>query len=172
MTAPFCSSTDQLDAYLDGFLSSDQARTFETHAEHCPTCTDELALASRIRTTLRSEPTVPCPDDVFDGALARIAALERDRPAQTGARHRRPLWRGVTALAVVLFALALGTMVMLPNSSETAFTAQEVDAARAEVELALALFSDASREAGLHIQHDVIGQGIVAPLQRQIRVGS
>ena len=172
MTALSCPPDERLDAYLDGLLAPDEAHAFESHAHTCSACATELALASRIRTALRTEPAVACPDDVFDSALARITALQQDRPARTRARHRRPLWRGVTAMALVLFALAFGAVVMQFNPSEPEYTAQEVDTARQEVELALALMSDASRNAGLHIQRDVIGQGIVAPLQRQLRIGS
>jgi anti-sigma factor RsiW len=172
MTAAFCSSADQFDAYLDGLLPPAEAAAFEAHAQTCSACADELALASRIRTTLRTEPTVPCPDDVYEGALARITAVQQHRPAQSSARRRRPLWRGVTAMALVLFALGLGVVVTQFNSPEPEYTAQEIETARHEVELALALLSDASRDAGLHIQRDVIGQGVVAPLQRQLGVGS
>ena len=172
MTAPFCPPDDRLDAYLDGLLPLAEAQAFEAHAHACPACAAELTLASRIRTTLRTEPAEPCPDAVFDGARARIAAFQQDRPAQSSAHHRRPLWRGVTAMALVLFALALGAVVMQLGPAEAEYSAQDIETARQEVELALALVGDASREAGLRIQQDVIGQSVMAPLQRQFRADS
>jgi hypothetical protein len=106
---PPCALTDRLDAFLDGDLAPAETTAFEAHLAGCAACADEVVLARRLHAGLRALPPAPCPDDVFEGALARIAALERDRPAMPMAARRTPRWRtlGVGAALLALLALTL-----------------------------------------------------------------
>jgi hypothetical protein len=116
---PSCVLTDQLDAYLDGDLAPEEARAFEAHADRCPACADERALAERLRAALRATPAAPCPDDVWAATLARIAREEQDRPALPAARQARmPRWR-VAAMGVTFLALVAAALLLLRPAAET-----------------------------------------------------
>lgn len=170
MTAACSPST--LDAYLDGLLDAEAARAFEAHAAECAGCASEIALAERIRATLRETPAEPCPDEVFDAALARIAALERDRPALRPARLPRPsLVRRVALAAVLAVAVGLGVLPFFTAPEPPApYSAEEVAEARRQIEYALGLVGDAGRETGLFLEQDVLGGHVVAPLNRNLRL--
>ena len=109
---PPCALTDHVDAFLDGDLARAEVAAFEAHLPGCAACADEVTLARRLHAGLRALPAEPCPDDVFDGALARIAALERDRPAAVPGARRAPRWRAVGVGAVLLALLALTVLVV------------------------------------------------------------
>ena len=138
---PSCAHTDQLDAYLDGDLAPAAARAFEAHAETCRACADELALARRIEGAFRALPQEPCPYDVYQGALDRIAHEGKDRPPLPTAsrvRIRRPRWQlaglGV-ALSVAFAVLVALTLFLLrptsapPSAEEVAVTATDTPSA-------------------------------------------
>ena len=93
-----CALTDQLDAYLDGDLAPAETRAFEAHAGACPACTAELALARRLQGALRALPAEPCPYEVFQGALDRIARESKDRPALPSPALARRLQGALHAL--------------------------------------------------------------------------
>lgn len=112
-----CARTPSLDAYLDGDLAPEEARAFEAHAAHCPACTDELTLARQVLTALRALPAAPCPDDLFEAALVRIAREAEDRPARPASRARTPRWRAV-GLGAALLVLAAAALLVLRPAAE------------------------------------------------------
>jgi anti-sigma factor RsiW len=169
---------DHLDAHLDGELAPEQAAALEAHAAGCTACAAELALAGRLQLALHDSPPAPCPDAVFDAALARIASLERERApvgVHAPARDRTPLprlarprWRVVVATMTVAAALALGALPFLGRTAEPTFSAEEIAEARRQVELAFSLVGDAGRDAGLFLHDNVVGPKVVTPIRRNM----
>ncbi|MEM6453877.1 MAG: hypothetical protein AAF772_02160 [Acidobacteriota bacterium] len=118
-----------IDAYLDDALDDDARRAFARRLDDEPALRDELALARRVRDTLRTLPAARCPDGVRDAALAHArrstlravatpAGATSDAPAASAAPTvlRTPPSRvgAPTLLALAaLFALAVGALVLL-----------------------------------------------------------
>lgn len=135
-----CAHTDQLDAYLDGDLAPAETRAFEAHAGACPACAAELALARRLQGALRALPAEPCPYEVFQGALDRIARESKDRPAlPSPARARRPRWHaagvGVGLVALVALALVLARPANEPAPVEPVASTETPDPTPPAVDL-------------------------------------
>ncbi|HYE96083.1 MAG TPA: zf-HC2 domain-containing protein [Rubricoccaceae bacterium] len=171
---PTCPSPDRLDAWLDGLLPTEEAAIFEAHLTTCAVCAAEVALARRLQTALHDLPAEPCPDEVYNAALERIAALDRQAPNRQPVagprkvRLRRAAWVALP-LALAL-ALAVFLWPRLRPAPEAEYTAAEIEAARAEVEYALALVSEVGRETGVFLQEDVLAPHVVEPVQESLNL--
>jgi anti-sigma factor RsiW len=97
MTDPRC---DQLDNYLCGWLSPDEAADFEAHLAECPACQEERAIQQRIDRLLAEGNDSVAPVPV--GLRSRV-----DRGIRAARRRRAFGWAGAAAAAVSV-ALALG----------------------------------------------------------------
>jgi anti-sigma factor RsiW len=66
-----------IDQYLDGELSPIRSRAFESHCTQCSSCANELALAKKIRKTLKAFPVVKAPKGFESKVHARISKREK-----------------------------------------------------------------------------------------------
>jgi hypothetical protein len=96
---------DQLDDYLLGWLSPDEAAAFERHLSDCPACCRERALQQSIDEMLTG--TEGLPDAVPAGLLDRTRCY-----VQTARRRRamRWAWR-LTATAIILLLGIFGSFI-------------------------------------------------------------
>jgi anti-sigma factor RsiW len=95
------SPCDQLDDYLLGWLTPDEAAAFERHLADCPACRREQALQRTI--DARLEKTCEALDAIPSGLVERTRQRIR-------AARRRSIWRwtaGLAASAVVVLAMVL-----------------------------------------------------------------
>ena len=94
-----CPETDRIEAWLDGELSPDAARTLERHVAGCADCTAERALLVSLFASLR---TVRLPNP---GPALTERILDRVVPSRV---RRRPVtvvgWSYTAASAVTTFA--------------------------------------------------------------------
>ena len=163
---------DRFDSYLDGELDPEAVRQFEEHLTACPDCAAEHTLARKMSAAFDAMQLEPCPDDVFERALAQAQASQNgrvDRPAVASSpqpRIRR--WRALALAATILLALGLGSLPFLLNAPEAEYSAEEIAQARQEVEFALSLISDAGRDAGAYIQYEVLAEEVVRPLHESL----
>ena len=116
----------QVDAYLDGELTPNDAAELEAHLAECPSCrrfqADRLALRSAIAAEM---PPVAAPDAL----RARIRAAWRKEAAPAAPRRRLPLspssWRWL-ALAASLAVVAVGSWRLGAERSASSILADEV----------------------------------------------
>ena len=110
---------EQLDDYLDGELTPDQANLFERHSGECAPCQRNLDEQRALRTRLRSygEASVPQPDAAFfDLAMARAT--------RNGSRKQRNRWvmtgfGGAMAAALAIWMIG-GVFFSTPQVDDAA----------------------------------------------------
>ncbi len=171
-----CSNLVLLDGYLDGELSSAQVASFERHLAGCQSCSHELTLARRLQSVLAA-PAEECPPEVLHAALARAGAVDdrrvsaADRPARSGARILRfRLTALALAASAVIAALAIAPQLRQQPAVVEADqpSAAEVARARADVERALGLVGEATRDAGLFLRDDVLAPHVAQPAAESV----
>jgi anti-sigma factor RsiW len=114
MSDPRC---NQLDEYLCGLLSPDEAADFEVHLADCPTCREERDLQQRIDRLLADGNAFVAP--VPESLRSRV-----DRGILRKRRRRALSWAGATAAALSV-ALALtflatnGLFVSTPDQAKS-----------------------------------------------------
>lgn len=146
-----CERIDELlEAFLDGELEVGEAMAVERHVAECRQCSDSLALAERIRDTLRSAGEPACPEGLTP-AIERLAS--RTRPSAGN-------WR--KALAAGLAALAIGAAVawQQPWQGRQEPSAAELAQARQELRVALGYIAEAGQQAGRDVGTVVTGAGM------------
>jgi anti-sigma factor RsiW len=121
---------DRIEPYLDEVLPPDEATRLRSHINDCPNCRRELRLATRVRTELRSLPSV----DAHDGITSKWAdgLGERTPEPRSIFVWNRPLFR-LAAAAVLVIAVDthyLGDQVGRGTDTGT----EEVALARKQVE--------------------------------------
>jgi anti-sigma factor RsiW len=174
VTTHACPELVLLDGYLDGDLTPDEVAAYERHAAACATCSEEMALARRMSSVL-AEPIEEAPPSVLAGALARIEAgpaprTAPDRPARTGVRLRR-VRLAALALAASSIIAALAVIPQLQQRRQAAAdepNPAEVAAARADIERALGLVGEATRDAGVFLRDDVLAPHVAEPAAESV----
>jgi len=174
-----CTDLVVLDPYLDGVLAPDEVRAYERHVAGCAVCAEELRLAEQVSAALGASAET-CPPEVLHGALARIAADEwpariagderpariaGDRPPRTMVRRTFRLTVLALAASAILAALAVSPLLRERSAVEEAAepTPVEVARARADVERALGLVGEATRDAGIFLRDDVLAPHVAEP---------
>lgn len=161
---------DRIESYIDRELLGDEALHFERHIDTCPNCERELELARSIVSELRAMPERKCPDHVTDRVFEEVGAEAgtslRDRFRHWLAGGRLPLVRPVLVSALVL-AVVVSSLLMGRFRSQR-ITPEEARKAEADLRLTFAYVSAASRRTGIAVRDDVIGRGLVEPMERAI----
>ncbi|MEO8634771.1 MAG: zf-HC2 domain-containing protein [Gemmatimonadales bacterium] len=141
-----CQDVDQqLDAYLDGTLATEEQATIDAHLEQCATCREGLDAMRRLLAGSHALPKAILPSrDLWTDIAPRLAP--RARPAAWKQWSRSP---AVLAAAAVLL-LALGSAVgatasrWLQSGTDPAFAAARARYAVASATLAEQLATDPS----------------------------
>lgn len=159
-----------LDPFLDGELDAARLATLETHLEGCESCGDELALARRIRSELHELPGLSCPPPVtravFEHAEAHPTLGERLRRLGFGHRVWQPVFAALVAVVLGVGYWRLATPPP-PPGSQSAYTAEEIAQAEAELKLALAYLGDIGEKARDQLSAEVSDR-VVGPFTRSI----
>jgi anti-sigma factor RsiW len=174
-----CPPRDRLDAYLDGALAPWEAAAFERHLAGCAACAAEAALGRQLLATLHATPPETAPPSVLDGALARIAAGPAALPAAHGpdrgglrlvrlTRFRMTVLALAASAAVAALAVAPVLRPRAVAEASPAPTPAEVARARADVERALGLVGEATRDAGLFLRDDVLAPHVAEPAAESV----
>lgn len=169
---PRCAWTlARLEAYLDGETLVEEVHQIDAHLEACATCARQLALARKVRQSLRELPRLACPERVVQAATARLrrrrTAAWRPRLSRWLTGWRLPVWQPAAAVALVLLvALAVDRRDREPEP-----TMAEVARAEREARFALAYVGQVGRSTGRTVRDQVIRTWVVEPLTRGAREG-
>jgi anti-sigma factor RsiW len=104
---------EDLSAYIDGRLSPEDKRRLEEHLDACAGCRSELEELRSVVEAMRSLPTVPAPRSF----AIEPAAVPRPRPV--GAPRASLALGGLSAAALVVFAVILGADLLTRPGAET-----------------------------------------------------
>lgn len=137
----------ELAGFAAGELDPGPAGQVARHLAGCAGCRDELARELRLRGTLAGLPLVAAPD--------RLGALEA-----TGPRRRRRPWvhPGLGGLAAAAVLLALLAGLPGPAPVVTAYTPDQVAAARRDAAWTLVLAARILERSERNALFDVFGQ--------------
>lgn len=155
----------RIDALLDDELDARDLAELLAEAEVDPSLRAELDRARYVREAMRSLPEHQCPPEI----AARVKAVANrpamtDRPART--RLRRVYGPAALAVAAAIAFLVVMVPVTPPPASEP--TAEEVQQALEEVQLAFAIVADVGRVTGETVRDDVLPR-TTDPVRRVVR---
>ena len=174
MTDKLCSWThERIDAFLDDELDASERARFLEHVSGCAHCADELALAGRVLSELRSLPAFDAPEHVVEAAAraavaptprTNVIALPRPR---AGAHHAVPAVAAALVLAATLVWLAAHQRNL--DRAPADITDAEVREATAELALAFGYVDKYSEHAVAIVRDDVIEKRVVPRVERAMR---
>ena len=159
---------ENLDAYLEQELASDQHRQLEAHLEHCPDCRQELTLAQSLQAALHDLPEKACPSAIRATVLAR-ARGNRLFGLEVRTRERlferlQAYWRPALAAAMLAGLLIGGTLLSFKEQQSAAFPPQEVAQAELDLKWTLAFIGSLTRRSTQTVVREVIPEEVLLPL--------
>lgn len=149
-----CLTENDLLAWLDGGVSSNEVESFERHLQSCPSCRDARREAVLLADDLSATPNVDVSDAALDRHVARVMARLEDHPGSVSGPSRiRPAWFGRT-LAMASGVIAIAAAVALlwrplsPNATQSATGAGDGFVARGGTEA-----PSLKRDVGIRMLH-------------------
>lgn len=139
---------DRVEAFVDNDLPTQEAKAFRRQLKHDESLKAQVTAAHNLRSRLRASSNMRCPPHV------KAAILEQTRQPGGG------LARWLTPAAA---ALTLALVVAWPFGKSP--SSQELAAARADLELALAYLDRAGKRAALDVGEQLLREGIMRPVQ-------
>lgn len=155
-----------LEAYLDGGLSTVRVHQVEAHLSSCPSCLAQVHLAKEIQNELRALPETDAPAPVIQAILDQTVRAEKPKRSLGAVLDLwpRPVWAALAAASLVLvLALAVKNQsTTAPDQPDEVAIAQ----ATAEARFALAQVGLATRKAGVAVREKALLEPIIIPTQR------
>jgi anti-sigma factor RsiW len=168
-----CSWTlERIDAFLDNEIDAVERARFLAHVNGCTRCADELALAGRVLSELRSLPAFDAPEHIVEAAAR--AGVVASAPRAKVIALPRPHGRARHAVPAVAAALALAATVLWYAAHQRDLdrervTDAEVREATAELALAFGYVDKYSEHAAAIVRDDVIEKHVVPRIERAMR---
>jgi anti-sigma factor RsiW len=176
-----CSGFDpMIEPYLDGELSSDDARAIESHVAECEACAEELKLARQVSEGLSELTPLDCPDVVTARVRHTMSAL-RGRMDSVSEENwaRRKTWnKTIWQIAAVVALVAAGVVLAVSQSRilqpidspnlPDGYTLEEVTQAKRQVEWTLAYVDHVARHSMQRVGQEVIRKHISHPLRSAV----
>ena len=163
MTLMNCQMFEQyLVDYLEGTLSSKDTRDVETHLQFCVHCQTLLAQEKAISEKLQQWPKLTCPESVIEEVFFEIEGRQPDVSWKTSIQWwfaPERFWKiGVAAAAIVL--LVIMTFLYLGGDDQQvqqiAYSAEEVEQARKDIELTLAYVHYYTEKTGNILENQLV----------------
>jgi anti-sigma-K factor RskA len=178
-----CSAFDpMIEPYLDGELSSNDARALESHVAECQACDEELSLARTVSEGLAELTPLDCPDVVTERARRAMSSLRgREAPIARESRTRRAVWnKRAWQIAAAVVLAAGGVIVAIsqlqnPQPVDSAsladtYTPEEVKLAMKQLEWTLAYVDHVTRSSMQNVGRDVIGKHVTPPMRNAVNM--
>ena len=152
-----------LEAYLDGSVSTLRVQQIEGHLADCAACLAQLHLAKEIQNELRALPEFDAPAPVIHSIYDQTVRAEKPSNPLTAMLNRgsRPFW---ATLAAASLALVLGLTLLDRGPTPTDRPDEAAIAqAAAEARFALARAGLATRKAGTVVRDKALRDPILVP---------
>ena len=168
-----CQETQQKAVdYVAGTLSSKERRAFARHVKGCRDCQQFIVESQRILAKIQDLPQLRCPDEVLHKVFASLPTPEVQY--SFGQRivplFSRPGFIRRAGLAVVVAAIVMAIVVFQPfkkmnYENHQIYTAEEIEQAKKDVELALAYFHHYAKRTETIIEQEVLSKPMVKPIK-------
>jgi hypothetical protein len=146
--------------YLEGTLSSEDTRDVDAHLQFCVFCQTLLAEEQAISEKLQQWPKLTCPEHVIKDVFFDIEKRQPHVSWKTSIQWcfaPERFWKIGVAAAIVL--LVLMTLFYLggdaPQIQQIAYSAEEVEQAKKDIELTLAYVYHYTEKTGNILEHQL-----------------
>jgi anti-sigma factor RsiW len=157
-----------LEAYLDGSVSTLRVQQIEGHLDGCTECLAQLHLAKEIQNELRALPEFDAPAPVIHSIYDQTVRSGRSAASlgRFAERWLRPAWAtlALAGLALVLALTLMHRAPVAPDQPDEAAIAQ----ATAEARFALSRVGLATRKVGTTVRDRAWRDGIVVPTRESL----
>lgn len=149
-----------IDSYIDKELAGVESSRLESHLAECSACAEELALARRVKSTLRTLPQQHCPDRVVAAALDQVESkagpTKKYHPWAWVARWYGRRWQLAAVTAMFLTVLIAGLILMRPQRPTTTVSPEELARAEQQVKWTLAYVGHVGQRSASIVYEEVI----------------
>lgn len=158
--------------YVDGKISKRHRQEMDEHLEECPECRNILIRERAIRERLHGMPRMECPKRVEDNIFALIEnesffSMFKQRIAE------QPRFRFRFATFVSMAALIIVFGLLFDNQKDSRqkveFTAEEIEMATQDVELALSYVGFYAKRTEALLVDQIVSEPIVRPLRSTMK---
>jgi len=161
---------DNLEAFLDGDLSAQDAVRFRSMSSGIREVQDQMRLSELISTSLKSIPDETCPEYVAKSVMAHV---RRDIRRSTWSKIESfflgikvSQLKPVFAVAVLLLVVISSTQLGKPGIQTDA----EISQALNDVKWTLAYLSGVGKTTGTTVRSNVIEDQVVGPMSRSLNI--
>lgn len=165
-----CQEFDNIIAdYVEGEITAEQKIEVETHLKECSKCQTTFNYYQEIVEKLHTLPQEKCPDTVIEKVFHSVRVDDSKPSFLTNIYNtilERHSWKISFALAVII----LGIFVIYPHLEyqepvQQQYTAQEVEKAKKDVELALAYFHYFTTKTEQIMETQIIQNYLIKPIR-------
>lgn len=160
--------------YIEGHLSLKQRRAIKTHLNHCTKCQTALSQYESILAKLHRLPKFKCPDAVIDRVFESVNVRETKTSLLFEIYQRfseRLSWK-VSFAAVIIIILMISLFYPRKEKKDyeqTIYTAEEIEQAKKDVELALGYFHYYAKKTEMILEDQVFTKPLVKPIKSTIK---
>lgn len=167
---------DILIDYIEGHLSLKQRMAVKAHLKHCSNCQVALSQQKDIVKKLHRLPQFKCPDTVVERVFnsiniidEKVSFLEKIYQAIS----ERLSWKISFAAAIAVIAFL--TFIFYPDHEkreykQPIYTAEEIEQAQKDVELALGYFHYFANKTEIVIEDQVLSKQFVKPIRSTLKI--
>lgn len=161
---------ERIELFVDGDLDATATARLQAHIASCARCRQELDAARQVQHQLRELPVFDCPDETVDTALRRASTPSGAgltgwiRGAMSGVSWRPALAGVLGVLIVISLAVTLRFQRALDR-----FSPEQIEQAETALRWTFAYVNEVGRKSGYAVRDEVIGAGVVEPMERAFR---
>ena len=159
--------------FIEGHLTFRKKRALKNHLKHCSKCQTALNQYENLVVKLHQVPQLNCPDAVVESVLDSIAIEEKREPVLTRTYEfilERFSLRLSFAAAFVVIILIAFIFYPVQQKMESTYTAEELEQAKKDVELALGYFNFYAKKTEGIIEKEVFSKPIITPIKSTVKM--
>ena len=162
--------------YIEGHLTLKQKRAIKVHLKSCSQCQTALYQYKNFLEKLHQIPQLKCPDLVIERVFDSIKINETKESRLLNIYEviaERLSWKISLAAAMVVIILMIYVFYPdrgLKDYDGPTYTAEEIEQAKKDVELALGYFHHYAKKTGVIIEEQVFSKPIVKPIKSSVKL--